>query len=497
MTKQGQAQSGIHDAAFFERRGYNKDVMPKTGSQRNTSTFNFFTLWMGAVHNIPNYTAVGGFLLLGLSPLQVIFALIFSSFIIASLLAVNGYAGSKYGIPFAMQLRQTYGDIGAKLPGVLRGVIAGIGWFGLQTFAGSQALLILLIKIFPGFEHLGNGTTILGITIPGLIAFLVFWAINFAIGIGGGDTLNKFTAVLNPLIYIVFGGMAIWGFMVAGGWDNIMNYEITTKSSGIIYPAILSFILIFNSMMGVWAGPGSSVSDFTQKAVSTRAQIVGQVSGIVVAHLLFAFSSVFIIIGGSIFLGHQEWNILTIINNWDSIWAILIATGVLLMTTISTNATSNIIPAAYQLSVLMPKWINYRRGVILASVVSILIMPWKLMENEDSIFVFLNMIGAILGPVSGVLIVHFYLINRCKVDIERLYFDLNDPNHGGLRFNFSAYVATILGVVVSLLGFIPKFQVISDFSWFIGFIIAGVSYIILYVLEKKFRKDKGEKANEI
>ncbi|PTK43472.1 allantoin permease, partial [Staphylococcus nepalensis] len=166
------------------RRGYNKDVMPKTDSQRNISTFNFFTLWMGAVHNIPNYTAVGGFLLLGLSPLQVIFALIFSSFIIATLLAVNGYAGSKYGIPFAMQLRQTYGDIGAKLPGVLRGVIAGIGWFGLQTFAGSQALLILLIKIFPGFEHFGNGTTILGITIPGLIAFLVFWAINFAIGIG-------------------------------------------------------------------------------------------------------------------------------------------------------------------------------------------------------------------------------------------------------------------------------------------------------------------------
>lgn len=119
------------------------------------------------------------------------------------------------------------------------------------------------------------------------------------------------------------------------------------------------------------------------------------------------------------------------------------------------------------------------------------------MENEDSIFVFLNMIGAILGPVSGVLIVHFYLINRCKVDIDRLYFDLNDPNHNGLRFNFSAYVATILGVVVSLLGFIPKFQVISDFSWFIGFIIAGVSYIILYLLEKRFRKNKGEKANEI
>ncbi len=77
----------------------------------------------------------------------------------------------------------------------------------------------------------------------------------------------------------------------------------------------------------MWAGPGSSVSDFTQNAKSTKTQIIGQVSIIVVAHVLFAIASVFIIIGGSIYLGHQEWNILTIINEWSNFWAILISTG--------------------------------------------------------------------------------------------------------------------------------------------------------------------------
>ncbi len=328
---------------------------------------------MGAVHNIPNYTAVGGFLLLGLSPLQVMISLVISSFLIALLLVVNGYAGSKYGIPFAMHLRHTYGDIGAKLPGILRGVVAGIAWFGLQTFAGSQALLILMNKIFPGFSDIGDGTTILGITIPGIIAFLLFWVINFAIGIGGGETLNRFTAILNPLIYIVFGGMAIWGIKAGGGLSKIMSYELTTEGS-ILYPTILAFILVFNSLLGVWAAPGASVSDFTQNAKSTRTQIIGQVSGIVVAHMLFAFSSVTILIGGSIYFGQQEWNILNIINQWDNIWTIFFATGVLLLTTISTNATSNIIPAAYQLSALFPKHINYRRGVWIASIASIITM---------------------------------------------------------------------------------------------------------------------------
>src|SRR5699024_12829023 len=80
-----QANDAALTESVFKERGYNEDIMPKTSAQRNNSAFNFFTLWMGAVHNIPNYTAVGGFLLLGLSPLQVIFALILSSFVIALL----------------------------------------------------------------------------------------------------------------------------------------------------------------------------------------------------------------------------------------------------------------------------------------------------------------------------------------------------------------------------------------------------------------------------
>lgn len=481
MLKKGQDIQ--RNPSFFEKRGYNKDIMPKLPEQRNSSAFNFFTLWMGAVHNIPNYTAVGGFLLLGLSPFQVMLSLVISSFLIALLLVVNGYAGSKYGIPFAMHLRHTYGDIGAKLPGVLRGVVAGIAWFGLQTFAGSQAFLILMNKIFPGFNDIGDGTTILGITIPGLIAFLLFWVINFAIGIGGGGILNKFTAILNPMIYIVFGGMAIWGIKVGGGLNKILSYELSSEGS-ILYQTILAFILVFNSLLGVWAAPGASVSDFTQNAKSTRAQIFGQVSGIVVAHILFAFSSVTILIGGSIYFGQQEWNILNIINQWDSVWAIFFATGVLLMTTISTNATSNIIPAAYQISALFPKYINYRRGVWIASIASIITMPWKMMENSESIFMFLNMIGAILGPVAGVMIVKFYFISKCRINIDELYFDSNSNERPKVRINIQAYIATIVGVFISLLGFIPRFHVILDFSWFIGFFTAGILLLLLNVLKK-------------
>ncbi|MBP1040778.1 putative allantoin permease [Vagococcus sp. BWB3-3] len=465
-------------------RGYNDDVLPKTATKRNMGTSNYFTLWMGSVHNIPNYTAVGGFLFLGLSPLNVMLAIIVSSLVVAAFMVLNGRAGSRYGIPFAMHLRSTYGDIGAKLPGFLRGCVAAIAWFGLQNFTGSLALLILVGKIWPGFLTLGAEFNFFGINLPGLIAFTVFWIINMGIGFGGGGVLNKFTAILNPLIYVVFGGMAIWAVKVGGGISNILAF---TPTGNMVqnHSAPIVYLMIINAVLAVWAAPGASASDFTQNAKSTRAQTIGQTASLLIGYLIFAFSSVAILIGGSIHYGVQEWNVLNIVDKWDSLPAATLAVIVLLMTTISTNATGNIIPAAYQLSALFPKKINYRKGVIIASVISFLIMPWKLMENQDSIFAFLNMIGAVLGPVAGVMIAQYFFIHKQTIDLDQLYMDPSEDNSNNQYkgINKEAYIATIVALIISMLGqFIPSLKIISSLSWLIG---AGLSLIIYLVLKKR------------
>lgn len=465
-------------------RGYNEDVLPKTAEKRNMGTSNYFTLWMGSVHNIPNYTAVGGFLFLGLSPLNVMLAIVVSSVVVAVFMVLNGRAGSRYGIPFAMHLRSTYGDIGAKLPGFLRGCVAAIAWFGLQNFTGSLALLILVGKIWPGFLTIGGDFNFLGIGLPGLISFTVFWAINMAIGFGGGGVLNKFTAILNPLIYVVFGGMAIWAVKVGGGISAILAFT-PTGSMVQQHSGPLVYLMIINAVLAVWAAPGASASDFTQNAKSTRAQTIGQTASLLVGYLIFAFSSVAILIGGSIHYGVQEWNVLNIVDKWDSLPAATIAVIVLLMTTISTNATGNIIPAAYQLSALFPKKINYRKGVVIASVISFLIMPWKLMENQDSIFAFLNMIGAVLGPVAGVMIGQYFFIHKQKIDLDQLYMDPAVDNSANQYkgINKEAYIATIVALVISMLGqFIPSLTIISSLSWLIG---ASLSLAIYLVLKRR------------
>ncbi|MFC4698405.1 allantoin permease [Enterococcus aquimarinus] len=464
----------------FKERNYNDDLLPKTEDKRNMGVKNFFTLWMGSVHNIPNYTAVGGFIFLGLSPINVMFALIISALFVSAFLTLNGKAGSKYGIPFAMHLRATYGNLGAKLPGFLRGGVAAIAWFGLQNYTGSLALLIMIGKIWPGFLEIGGGTQILGISVPGLISFTIFWFINVLIGLGGGGILNKFTAILSPMIYIVVGGMAIWALRVAGGFGPILAYSIPDATSSI--NPIWAYFIIFNSVIAVWAAPGASVSDFTQNATSTKAQMMGQTLSLMVAYLMFAFSSVVILIGGSIHYGIQEWNILNLIERWDSFPAIILAMSVFLLTTISTNATGNIIPAGYQLTALFPKKLNYKSGVIVASIISFLIMPWKLMENADSIFIFLNSIGAVLGPVAGVMIASYFFVQKEEINLDELYMNVeeHDEKNQYYGLNKPAYIATIVALILSLIGqFVPTFKVLSDVSWFVGFISAFVIYLVL------------------
>ncbi len=469
------------DVEHFRERGYdNKDILPKPTEKRNTDTKNFFTLWMGSIHNIPNYAAVGGFLLLGLTAFEVMLAIALSGIAVALFLSFNGRAGASYGIPFAMHLRSTYGNIGAKLPGFLRGVVAAIAWFGLQTYTGSAALLILIGRIWPSFLEIGGGTEILGITIPGLISFLVFWVLNLAIGFGGGDTINKFTGILTPIIYIVFGGMTIWAINVGGGLQNIMTYSL---DSTVNYGTLFGMIMIISSVLSVWAAPGVSVSDFTQNATSNEAQTKGQISGLGVGYIVFAFMSVVILIGGSIHFGVQENDVLDIINKWDSLPAIAISTVVFLMTTISTNATGNIIPAAYQLSALWPKKIDYKRGVLIASIISVLILPWRFMGEGGAIITFLNLIGALLGPVGGVMIAHYYVVKRGHINLDELYLpegtaEAKKSKYYGLNVN--AYIATIVALVVVLAGqFIPALGVLADISWVAGFIIAFVLYILL------------------
>lgn len=459
----------------LKREGFNDDILPTKPEERSWSIGNFASVWMGSVHNIPNYIAIGALFALGLSVGQVFAAIMSASVIISAVMVLNGRAGSKYGLPFAMLIRSSFGTKGAMVPGILRGVIAAIMWFGFQTYAGSQALSILIAKMWPPFLTLGGNWNFLGLSLPALISFLIFWLFNVALIYGGMKFLGKFTNILSPIVYFVFGGMAIWAIKLAGGVEPILAYTGTGVSGN----QVVVFIAAVTAVIAAWAAPMVSVSDFTRLASSTKSQAIGQTVGLVVTYLLFAVASISIIVGSEIAFGTPIWNVLDVVARFDSTFAIAVSVLTLCLTTLSVNVTGNIVPAGYQLASLFPKKLTFKSGATIAAVVGILVMPWKLMENATSIFTFLNIIGGLLAPIAGVMLAHYYVVSKSEIDLGELYSKNGKYNYKN-GFNENALITLVVSGVLCLIGnFVPFFEPLYDMSWFVGIISAFVLYSLL------------------
>ena len=75
--------------------------------------------------------------------MQGIFTITVANMIVLVPMVLNGHPGTKYGIPFPVLARASFGVRGANIPSIMRGLVA-CGGFGIQTWIGGQAIFTLL-----------------------------------------------------------------------------------------------------------------------------------------------------------------------------------------------------------------------------------------------------------------------------------------------------------------------------------------------------------------
>ncbi|WP_408006926.1 NCS1 family nucleobase:cation symporter-1 [Pseudalkalibacillus sp. A8] len=471
---------GKKQALLENKSTYNSDLLPTKPDARTWKFGHFFTIWIGSVHNIPSYVTIGGFFAIGLSIWQVFFIITISSILLAIMMVLNGHAGTKYGIPFSILLSKSYGTKGAIVPGVMRGVIAAIMWFGLQTYAGSFALSILIGEFWPDYLSLGGNWSFFGLNLSSLLSFLLFWIINVFFIYTGMDSLGKLTKLVTPLVFVVFGGMSVWTINLAGGISPILNYS----AKGVEGNSFLIFLACVSAILATWVAQILSVSDVTRFSSSNRDQSIGQISGLIITYLLFSVVSITIIVGSEIAFGVPIWNVLDVVDRFDNKFAIVLSLLTICLSTLSVNIVANIIPAGYQLTSLFPKRLNFKSGALIATIIGIVIMPWKLMENSTSIFAFLNMVGGLLSPVIGVMLIHYFVICKREINIQELYYS-GSKAHRSSRVNMPAILATLLAGLFSLLGnFIPFLEPFYSISWFTGILLAILLYLSFFYIGK-------------
>ncbi|EOL44698.1 NCS1 nucleoside transporter [Enterococcus phoeniculicola] len=454
---------------------FSKDLLPKTGEDKNWGILQFTTLWMGPVHNILSYMTVAGFFILGLNTKQVIAAVMTSAVIVSFFYVINGIASAKYGIPFAMLIRSVFGIKGSIFPSLARGLIAGVVFFGTQSVISAQAFDVIFERLIPGYMTIGGSATILGFPIYSSISFVLVWLVTVGLFIGGTKVLDKLGTYASPVVYVFIIGAAIWSINIAGGFGNVYNFEPENAQF-----SIPLFIACVSALVSNWAGPIVNIGDFTQKAKNLKAMIIGLPLGFIASYILFAITCVGLIAGTQIAFNRPIFNIVEAIDKMQSTAAVIVLILALNLGATAFVVFGNLFPAGLQLASLFPSKLSVIKGGILTAVIGTLIMPWKLVESQETLFYFYSFIGSMFGPIAGIMLSDFFIAKKQKIELKAIY--VTEANENQLAKNYNKPAMWTLGIsfAVCMIGaFFQKVELlklINDFAFFSGLILSFILY---------------------
>ena len=456
------------DLSSIENRSLiNEDLSPTKISQRSWGTYAIAALWIGMSVNIPTYMLASGLIAGGMNWWQALMTIGLGNIIVLIPMVLNAHAGTKYGIPFPVLARASFGTKGSNIPALLRAIVA-CGWFGIQTWIGGQAFNSLIIIILPEWAVFSWGPA---------IGFILFWAMNVYFIVKGIDSIKWLESYGAPFLLLVGLGLLIWAFTQAGGFGPILSQPSKFATTGEFWKF---FIPSLTGMVGFWATLSLNIPDFTRYAKSQKSQIVGQALGLPPAMILFSFIGIAVTSATVIIFGEAIWDPVSLLSRFDSPFVVAISLVSLIVATLTTNIAANVVSPANDFANLSPKHINFVKGGLITAVLGIAMMPWKLLADYSAyIFGWLIGYSSFLGPIAGILICDYFIIRKRKLNTKDLY-ETDGVYTYNKGFNLKAVYALTAGVVVALIGLIiPAVSFLYDYAWFVGFAVAFFVYLIL------------------
>jgi nucleobase:cation symporter-1, NCS1 family len=386
------------------------------------------------------------------------------------------------GVPFPVICRTVFGVLGANIPAIIRGLIA-VAWYGIQTYLASVALNVVLIKLFPGLGPLADVGQygFLGLPLLGWFSYAVLWVAQAAVFWTGMESIRRFIDFCGPAVYVVM--FLLCGFLIyKAGWGAIDLNLGEAKYRGFdALPVMLGAIAL---VVTYFSGPMLNFGDFSRYGRSYASVRRGNLLGLPVNFLMF---SILVVVTASLTVpvfGELITDPVTTVARIDSTCAIVLGALTFTIATIGINIVANFISPAFDFSNVSPQRISWRAGGMIAAVGSVLITPWNLYNNPEVIHYTLEVLGAFIGPLFGVLIAHYYLVARQRVDVAALFTMSEDGKYFYRKgYNPPAIIATAAGAALAMVPVLwtggPGMATTAQYAWFIGMAVGFVVHTLL------------------
>ena len=455
----------------------NQDLAPL--KKQTWGSYNIFAFWMSDVHSVGGYVTAGSLFALGLNSWQVLVSLLIGIVIVQFFANLIAKPSQKTSTPFPVICRATFGVLGANIPAVIRGLIA-VAWYGIQTYLASSAFILVILKFFPDMAMYADVKQygFLGLSYLGWIGFMLLWVLQAVVFWSGMNSIRKFIDWAGPAVYVVMFAMAAW-LVYEAGWENIDLNLGGVKYEGLdVLPVMIGAIAI---VVSYFSGPVLNFGDFSRYGKSFEAVKFGNFLGLPVNFLGFSLLTVVCIAATLPIYGKLITDPVEMVGKLDNTFVVILGSLTLMIATVGINIVANFVSPAFDFSNVSPSKISWRMGGMIAAVGSIFITPWNLFNNPEVIHYTIDILGAFIGPLFGILIADYYFVKKQNIAVDDLYTLDSKGNYWYKNgYNYNAIYALIPSAIIPILCvLLPQWHVLANFSWFIGMFLGLLTYSVI------------------
>ena len=477
----GGAVPDAHDAILmkpsYDPNLVNEDLAPL--KKQTWGTYNIFAFWMSDVHSVGGYVTAGSLFSLGLVSWQVLIALLIGIVIVQFFCNLVAKPSQVSGTPYPVICRASFGVRGANIPAIIRGLIA-VAWYGIQTYLASAAFMVVALRFFPELAPYADLRQygFAGLSALGWASFLVLWVVQALVFWRGMEAIRVFIDWAGPAVYVVMIALAVY-LVTKAGIGNVGLTLGTVKYTG--WDALPVMINAVALVVSYFSGPMLNFGDFSRYGSSFAAVKRGNFWGLPVNFLGFSLLTVLTTSATLPVFGHLITDPVETVSRIDSTFAVVLGALTFMTATIGINIVANFVSPAFDFSNVAPRLISWRMGGMIAAVGSIFITPWNLYNTPVVIHYTLDLLGAFIGPLFGILIADFYLVKKQKVVVDDLY--TMSPT-GAYWYENGYNRAAVMTVIPSaaipaLCVLVPGLESAANFTWFIGCALGFVIYAVL------------------
>jgi NCS1 family nucleobase:cation symporter-1 len=499
-------------AQLVDSKYYNEDLEPSSVSQRTWTTYNITALWVGMCICIPSLSLASAAIALGLSPWLAILNVVLGNVIVLIPIQLNSHAGTKYGIPFPVFARLTFGATGAHVPSVMRGLVA-CGWVAVQSWVGGGAIAAILGT---GFAFFRDNT--ITVALPGndavvvgqLIGFFIFMIFVAWVAYNGFENIKWVQNIGSPILVVVIALLLAWSIaIVIGGGYSVgevmrqgIDWATLEASGGFVYV----FAACLTGNIAFWATMALNIPDFSRYAKSQKVQFRGQLYGVPIPMFVMAFVGAYFAQATKLVMGEALFDPTNVFYYVDNKLVIIVCAIGVVIATLTTTVAANVVAPANGFSNLSPQRISYRKGVIIACIIATFVFqPWWIYGSGAAyIFTWMNNYGMILAPIAAIFVADYYLCKQRRIDVAALYAGDKGRYWYSNGINWAAIIAWVAAFILPLLGntvwlYKGGVPTVMDHISANGYIFSFIVGLVVYVLLMKspsFTKDSFITAEE-